>query len=78
MTSLENILVIQEFIDLFPKSISRLPPKRNIDFTIELISGATPISKAPYRINILELTKLKMQRQEILDKKCICPSVYPW
>lgn len=39
-SSLENILAIQNFLDVFPKEIPGLPPKRDIDFTIELILGA--------------------------------------
>eukprot|EP00253_Pinus_taeda_P032610 PITA_32610 len=60
MTSLENILVIQEFIDVFPETIHGLLPKRDIDFTIELIPGAAPLSRAPYHMSIPKLTKLKM------------------
>lgn len=56
MTSLENIPVIQEFVDVFLESILGLPPKRDIDFTIELVPGAAPVSKAPYRMSIPELT----------------------
>lgn len=78
MTSLDNIPVIQEFVDAFPESIHGLPPKQDIDFTIELIPGATPVSKAPYRMSIHELTEIKMQLQELLDKKYFHPSVSPW
>lgn len=78
MTSLENIPVIQKFVDVFPESISSLPPKRDIDFTVELITGSTPISRAPYHMRILELTELKMQLQELLDKKYIRPNVSAW
>jgi len=58
ITSFENIPVIQEFANVFPESIPRLPPKCDIDFTIELILGAAPISRAPYCMSIPELTKL--------------------
>eukprot|EP00253_Pinus_taeda_P006753 PITA_06753 len=75
---LNNIPVIQEFTDVFPEEIPGLPPKRNIDFTIELVPGATPISRAPYRMSVPELTELKMQLQELLDKNYIRPSVSPW
>ena len=52
MTSLEKILVIQEFVDVFPESIPSLPQKRDINCTIELIQSATLISSAPYRMSI--------------------------
>eukprot|EP00253_Pinus_taeda_P035679 PITA_35679 len=77
-TILNNIPVIQEFTDVFPEEIPGLPPKRNIDFTIELVPGAAPVSRAPYRMSVPELTELKMQLQELLDKNYIRPSVSPW
>eukprot|EP00253_Pinus_taeda_P027604 PITA_27604 len=60
-TSLEDIPMIQDFKDVFPEFILVLPSKCDIDFTIELIPSATPVSRDPYRMSILELTKLKMQ-----------------
>eukprot|EP00253_Pinus_taeda_P015609 PITA_15609 len=77
-TILNNIPVIQEFIDVFPEEIPGLPPNKNIDFTIELVPGAAPVSQAPYRMRVPELTELKMQLQELLDKDYIRPSVSPW
>lgn len=77
-TTLENIPVIQEFSDVFPEEVPGLLPKRDIDFTIELVPGAAPVSRAPYRMSVPELTELKMQLQELLDKKYIRPSVSPW
>ena len=45
--------------------------KRELDFTIELVPSAVPNSKAPYRMNILELNELKSQLKELIDKKYI-------
>ena len=45
---LEEFHVLQEFRDVFPNEILGLPPKRDIDFTIELVPGAAPVSKTPY------------------------------
>eukprot|EP00253_Pinus_taeda_P019416 PITA_19416 len=75
---LGNIPVVQEFVDVFPEEVPGLPPKRDVDFTIELILGAAPVSRVPYRMSVPELTELKMQLQELLDKNYICPSVSPW
>ena len=36
------------------------------------------MSKTPYRMSTLEILDLKMQLQELLDKKYIIPSVSPW
>jgi len=43
-TMLDNIPVVQEFADVFPEEISGLPPKRDVDFTIELTPRAAPVS----------------------------------
>eukprot|EP00253_Pinus_taeda_P033189 PITA_33189 len=75
---LGNIPVVQDFADVFPEEVPGLPPKRDVDFTIELIPGAAPVSRAPYRMSVPELTELKMQLQELLDKNYIRPSVSPW
>ena len=63
---------------MFPHEILGLPPKRDIDFTIELVLGAALVSKAPYRMSTLEMLELNMQLQELLEKKYIRPSVSPW
>ena len=62
------------YSDVFPEEVPRLPLKRELDFTIELVPSTVPNSKAPYRMNILELNELK----ELIDKKYIRPSVSPW
>lgn len=63
---------------MFPEDIPWLPTKTNIDFTIELILGASPVSETTYRISISELTELKMQLHELLNEGYIQPSVSPW
>ena len=55
-----------------------MPPKRDLGFTIELIRRVVPNSKAPYRLNILELNELKLQLQELIEKNYVRPSVSPW
>ena len=68
---IEDIPVLNEFTDVFPEEIPGLPPKRELDFTIELVPGAVPSSKAPYRMNILELNEIKSQLKELIYKKYI-------
>jgi hypothetical protein len=77
-TKLEDLAILCEFRDMFVDEILELPPRREIDFSIDLLPGSTPISKAPYRMSLLELTDLKIQLQELLDKEYIGPSVSPW
>ena len=57
---LEDIPILRGYSDVFPKEILGLPPKRGLDFTIELVPGAVPKSKAPYPMNIVELNELNV------------------
>jgi hypothetical protein len=75
---IEDIPVVQEFLDVFPEDLPGLSLDREIEFCIELTPGTTPISKAPYRMAPAELKELKTQLQELLDKGFICPSVSLW
>ena len=75
---LEQFPILKEFQDVFAKEIPSLPPKRDLDFTIDLVPGASLVSRAPYRMNTPELTKLRMQIHELLDKGYVRPSVSPW
>jgi hypothetical protein len=61
----------------FPKDFLGLPPGREIEFCIDLISRAAPISKTPYKMAPMELKELKTLIQELLDKGFIRPSVSP-
>ena len=75
---IKEVEVVREFEDVFPKDLPGLPPDREIEFAIELIPGAAPVSKAPYRLDPVELKELATQLQELLDKGMIRPSVSPW
>nr|XP_027086619.1 uncharacterized protein LOC113708357 [Coffea arabica] len=77
-TSLEKIPMVKDFSDVFPEDLPGLPPDREIEFEINVIPEANPISKAPYRTALAELKELKKQLQELLDKKFIRPSISPW
>ena len=62
----------------FQDEILGLPPKRDIEFTIELVPGASLVSKTPYKMSTSKMLELKMQLQELLENKYIQPSVSPW
>ena len=66
--NLENIPVIREFLNVFPKELPGVPPEREVDLFIEVVQGTTPISRGPYRMAPTELKELKTQLQELLDK----------
>ena len=65
------ILVTEEYADVFPYEIPELPPRRDVDFTIDPILGAGPMSMAPYRMAPVELAELKKQIKDMLEKKFI-------
>ena len=70
--------LVCEFPDLFPVDFPGLPPQREIDFVIELVLGAEPVSRTPYRMTPAELKELKIQLQELLELGFIRPSFSPW
>jgi len=72
------IPVVEEYADVFPDEIPKLLPCRDVDFTIDLIPGAGPMSMAPYRMAPTELAELKKQIEDLLEKKFIRPSASPW
>jgi hypothetical protein len=47
----EDCTLLKEFKDVF-KEITRLPPRIDIDFSINMMSGATPVSNTPYRMSM--------------------------
>ncbi|CAH9107428.1 unnamed protein product, partial [Cuscuta europaea] len=73
-----QIAVVNEFPDVFPEEIPGMPPEREVEFSIELMPGTAPISKAPYRMAPKEMQELKEQLEELLEKGYIRPSVSPW
>ncbi|GJV88737.1 putative reverse transcriptase domain-containing protein [Tanacetum coccineum] len=75
---LEDILVVRDFPEVFPEDLSGLPPQRQLEFRIDLISGATPVAKSPNRLAPSEMQELSEKLQELQDKGFIRPSHSPW
>ncbi|CAA0828818.1 Uncharacterized mitochondrial protein AtMg01250, partial [Striga hermonthica] len=73
-----DVPIVREFVDVFPDEHPGGPPNRQVEFSIDLIPGAGPVSKAPYRMAPKELQELKTQIQELLRLGFIRPSVSPW
>ena len=69
--------VVCEYEDVFPDKLPRLPPKRVIDFGIQLHPGTSPIAMTPHRMAPVELQELRVQLHELLDKGLIKPSTSP-
>ncbi|KAK8939259.1 hypothetical protein KSP39_PZI011311 [Platanthera zijinensis] len=73
-----TVPVVRDYVDVFPEDLPGVPPTREVEFEIQVIEGAAPIAKTPYRMAPKELAELKIQLQELLDKKFIRPSTSPW
>jgi hypothetical protein len=76
--SLEEIIVVNEYPDVFPYELPGMPPDRDIEFSIELLPCTAPIYKRPYEMNVKDLAELKKQIDELLSKGYIRPSSSPW
>ncbi|GJU37303.1 putative nucleotidyltransferase, ribonuclease H [Tanacetum coccineum] len=63
---LEDIPVVREFPEVFPEDLPGLPPVRQVEFQIDLIPGATPVARAPYRLAPSEMQELSNQLQELM------------
>ncbi|GJW13325.1 putative reverse transcriptase domain-containing protein [Tanacetum coccineum] len=75
---MNEIPVVREFSDVFLEDLLGLPPQRQVEFRIELVAGATPVAKSPYRLAPSEMQELSGQLQELQDKGFIRPSHSPW
>jgi len=72
------IPVVREFEDVFPEEMPGLPPRREVEFSIDLVPGVGHVSIAPYRMAPTELVELKRQIEELLEKQFIRPSASSW
>ncbi|GJS92945.1 putative reverse transcriptase domain-containing protein [Tanacetum coccineum] len=75
---LEDIPIVREFLEVFLEDLPGLPPVRQVEFQIDLILGATPVARAPYRLAPSEIQELSNQLQELADRGFIRPSTSPW
>ncbi|GJZ60076.1 putative reverse transcriptase domain-containing protein [Tanacetum coccineum] len=75
---LEDIPVVREFPGVFPEDLTGLPPSREVEFCIDLIPGAMPVAKSPYRLAPTEMQELSNQLKELQEKGFIRPSSSPW
>nr|GEY54216.1 reverse transcriptase domain-containing protein [Tanacetum cinerariifolium] len=65
-------------LKVFPDDFPGLPPPRQVEFKIELMPGAAPVARAPYRLEPSELKELPDQLKELFEKGFIRPSSSPW
>ncbi|GJY68697.1 hypothetical protein Tco_0471679, partial [Tanacetum coccineum] len=75
---LEDIPIVKDFPYVFPKDLSGLPPTRQVEFQIDLVPGAAPVARAPYRLAPSEMKELSEKLKELSKKGFIRPSSSPW
>ncbi|GJV57486.1 putative reverse transcriptase domain-containing protein [Tanacetum coccineum] len=75
---LEDIPIVKEFSDIFLENLPGVPPVRQVEFPIDLIPGAAPVARTPYRLTPSEMQELSNQLQELADRGFIQPSTSPW
>ncbi|GJT35030.1 putative reverse transcriptase domain-containing protein [Tanacetum coccineum] len=75
---LEDVPIVQDFPEVFLEDLSGLPPARPVEFQIDLIPGAAPVARPPYRLAPSEMKELLEQLQELSEKGFIRPSSSPW
>ncbi|GKE08817.1 putative reverse transcriptase domain-containing protein [Tanacetum coccineum] len=75
---LEDVPIVQDFPDVFPEDLSGFPPTRQVEFQIDLIPGAAPVARAPYRLAPSKMKELSEKLKELSDKGFIRPSSSPW
>ncbi|GJV72436.1 hypothetical protein Tco_1492431 [Tanacetum coccineum] len=75
---LEDVPIVQNFPEVFPEDLPGLPPTRQVEFQIDLVPGAAPVARAPYRLAPSEMKELSEQLKELSDKGFIRPSSSPW
>jgi hypothetical protein len=63
-----EVLVVNEFPNVFPEELPGMPPDRDIEFVIEFKPGTTSIYKTPYKMATPELAELKEHIKKLLEK----------
>ncbi|GJX59679.1 putative reverse transcriptase domain-containing protein [Tanacetum coccineum] len=75
---LKDVSIVRDFPEVFPEDLPGLPPARPVEFQIDLIPGAAPVARAPYRLAPSKMKELSEQLQELSGKGFIRPSSSPW
>ncbi|GKD57834.1 putative reverse transcriptase domain-containing protein [Tanacetum coccineum] len=75
---LEDVPIVRDFPEVFPEDLPGIPPARQVEFQIDLVPGAAPVARAPYRLAPSEMKELAEQLQKLSDKGFIRPSSSPW
>ncbi|KAL7617289.1 hypothetical protein Lser_V15G00773 [Lactuca serriola] len=58
---LSRVPIVRDFPNVFYKDLPRVPPKRQVEFQIDLVLGVTPVAKATYHLTPQEMEELSVQ-----------------
>ncbi|GJY67531.1 putative reverse transcriptase domain-containing protein [Tanacetum coccineum] len=75
---LEDVPIVRDFLEVFIEDLPGLPPTRQVEFQIDLVPGAAPVARAPYRLAPSEMKELSEQLKELSNIGFIRPSSSPW
>ncbi|GKE73722.1 hypothetical protein Tco_1535763, partial [Tanacetum coccineum] len=75
---LEDVPIVRDFPEVFLEDLSGIPLAQQVEFQIDLVPGAAPVARAPYRLAPFEMKELLEQLQELSDKGFIRPSSSHW
>ncbi|GKE36495.1 putative reverse transcriptase domain-containing protein [Tanacetum coccineum] len=75
---LEDVPIVRDFPKVFLEDLPGIPPARQVEFQIDLVPGAAPVARAPYRLAPSEMKELSDQLQKLSNKGFIRPSSSPW
>ncbi|GKF23318.1 putative reverse transcriptase domain-containing protein, partial [Tanacetum coccineum] len=65
---LEDASTVRDFPEVFPEDFPRIPPTRQVEFQIDLIPGAAPVARAPYRLAPSKMQELSAQIDDLFDQ----------
>ncbi|GKB89326.1 putative reverse transcriptase domain-containing protein [Tanacetum coccineum] len=75
---LEDVPIVRDFPKSFAEDLPELPPTRQVKIKIDLVPGAAPVARSPYRLAPLKMQELSNKLQELADKEFIGPSSSSW
>nr|GEY27070.1 reverse transcriptase domain-containing protein [Tanacetum cinerariifolium] len=75
---LEDLPIVRDFPEVLPEDLLGIPPARQVELQIDLVPGAAPVARAPYRLALFEMKELAEQLQELTEKGFIRPRFSPW
>nr|GFD14422.1 putative reverse transcriptase domain-containing protein [Tanacetum cinerariifolium] len=78
LKQLEDVSVIQDFLEVFTEELHGLPPPRQVEFCVDLIPSVAPVARTPYHLAPSKMKELSEQLKELSEKGFIRPSSSLW